>query len=348
MNLYQNSQDGNDFDKEREKILGENVVEIAEIDEKLEKKILEKRRIYKRKRKKPFNVARKNTPKLQKFFDIWHFLMDWSWYKVFLGFFFLFVLSHLFFGLLYFLGGPKAVSNVNLSNFVYHYLDCVFFSVQTFSTIGYGRSAPLTVYSNGLVTIQIFFGYFFDTFWLALVLCKFSRPTRLRRNVIFSKKAVIYKNKSGNYVIKLRISNTRHKTKTLNRTIRLILFEWDQMNSEKYKLSDLSYTIHGLEDPVLFIPFGVKHVIDEKSPFFKYLENIENETDPWKKKKNWELVVYFDGTDSSTSNDYQAFTSYCYCDVVLNRKFKKCFSFNKKKGKYIVDYLTFEKTIECT
>lgn len=81
-----------------------------------------------------FNVNKVNIPILQKLKtlrDSYHVLLNVKWWKLFSGFFLFYLLIHLVFGLLYYLGGKHALENTD-----YSYMECVFFSVQTFSTIG--------------------------------------------------------------------------------------------------------------------------------------------------------------------------------------------------------------------
>lgn len=81
-------------------------------------------------------------------------------------------------------------------------MDCFFFSVQTISTIGYGKLYPANIFANIVVMVQSWYvalhilltnrlGMFFEAFVIALVYGKFTRPTLNKRNIRFSQFAVV-------------------------------------------------------------------------------------------------------------------------------------------------------------
>lgn len=130
-------------------------------------------------------------------------------------------------------------------------------------TIGYGGLYPKSVYANSLVVIQSFLGLFTSTLVVTLSVAKFSRPTKLRKRIIFSKVAVL--NHVGYFTkqdifndissrgqqsaippqpfkdsvpmfLMFRFVNTR-KTQFISTRLRLLMVEWrsdeDRMEHEK-------------------------------------------------------------------------------------------------------------------
>jgi len=96
-------------------------------------------------------------------------------------------LIHLCFAFLYWIfGGIEGIPED-------HFVDYFWFSVHTMSTIGFGNYYPIKVPANVLVAVEAWCSYFVDAFMVSLVLGKFSRPSRMSRNIVFSKYAVIYK-----------------------------------------------------------------------------------------------------------------------------------------------------------
>ena len=63
---------------------------------------------------------------------------------------------NVFFAALYWLAGPEALSGAEQSP-LGRFEDCLFFSVQTIATIGYGRLVPHTRVANILVAIEATF-----------------------------------------------------------------------------------------------------------------------------------------------------------------------------------------------
>jgi len=66
--------------------------------------------------------------------------------------------------------------------------DAFFFSIQTMSTIGYGRMVPRSLFANVLVMIEALAGVFGLALMTGLIFAKFSRPSA---RVLFSRVAVI-------------------------------------------------------------------------------------------------------------------------------------------------------------
>ena len=64
-----------------------------------------------------------------------------------------YVATNLLFACLYWLAGPDALAGAALSPLA-RFEDCLFFSVQTLATIGYGKLVPNTRAANGLVALE--------------------------------------------------------------------------------------------------------------------------------------------------------------------------------------------------
>ena len=87
------------------------------------------------------------------FSDAYYFLMRTSWLWL-LGLAFVgFVLINIGFALLYLTAGDS-ISGARSGSF----LDAFYFSVQTFSTIGYGAMTPRGLVANMLATVESFAG----------------------------------------------------------------------------------------------------------------------------------------------------------------------------------------------
>nr|CAG4716783.1 unnamed protein product [Naegleria fowleri] len=207
-----------------------------------------------------YRVRRKNQhiikSSLLDFTSIYHVLISWSWWKLLILIIVGHLILHLIFALLYFVAGKDTIGGLN-PDFdegdytAYGFLQCFFFSVQTMFTIGYGGLYPKSIYANSLVVAQSFLGLFTSTIVVTLSVAKFSRPTKLRKRIFFSKNAVInhvgyfstqeiyndisqrgqvtvplqpFKDTLPMYLI-FRFVNTR-KTQFISTKFRLLLVEW--------------------------------------------------------------------------------------------------------------------------
>ena len=88
---------------------------------------------------------------------------------------------------MYWLAGPDAIAGAAASPLA-RFEDCVFFSVQTLATIGYGKLVPNTRAANVLVAIEALVGLLGFAILSALLFARFARPTAKIR---FSSHAVV-------------------------------------------------------------------------------------------------------------------------------------------------------------
>ena len=115
--------------------------------------------------------------------DLYHLLVDSPWPRLLGIIATLFLIVNALFAFAYLAGGD-GIENARPGSFI----DAFFFSVQTMGTIGYGRLAPGTVWSNLLVTVEVITGVLGLAMVTGLVFAKFSRPTA---RVVFSQRAVV-------------------------------------------------------------------------------------------------------------------------------------------------------------
>ena len=101
--------------------------------------------------------------------------------------------ANLLFATFYWLAGPDAIAGAASSPLA-RFEDCVFFSVQTLATIGYGKLVPSTRAANVLVAIEALVGLLGFAILSALLFARFARPTAKIR---FSNHAVIAPYQNG-------------------------------------------------------------------------------------------------------------------------------------------------------
>src|SRR5581483_3822050 len=151
-----------------------------------------------------FNVRRKGLPFLT-WFSGYHYLISIPWWKFNLWIVFSYVLINAFFGLIYLTIGTEGLVGIDGHSIAERYLQAVFFSTQTFTTVGFGRIAPVGILSNVAAALESLTGLLSFAFATGLVYGRFSRPIA---KVIFSQQAVIapYEGKTA---FMFRVANQR-------------------------------------------------------------------------------------------------------------------------------------------
>jgi len=132
--------------------------------------------------------------------DMYYFLLSASWGRLLVLAFLAYVLINILFAVLFVLGGD-CIENAEPGSFA----DAFWFSIQTFSTIGYGSMSPTTPYAHVLVTVESFAGLIGVAVGTGLIFAKFARPSA---RVAFSKQIVVYQ-RNGVPCLSFRLSNER-------------------------------------------------------------------------------------------------------------------------------------------
>ena len=196
----------------------------------------------------------------------YHLLLNIPWkYFIILMSIFYFVLNGGF--ALAYLFGIEGIENAVKGSFG----EAFFFSVHTFSTIGYGNMYPTTVYTNILVTLEAFVSILGIALITGLAFARFSQSNA---KILFSDVVVVlpYDNVP---TLMLRVSNQR-KNYILEAKMRLYLM-WDEVSKEGDFFRKV-YELKLLRDhnPTLAMTWTLMHPIDENSPLFGVsLETLE-------------------------------------------------------------------------
>ena len=119
--------------------------------------------------------------------DLYYVLLGAKWRSVFAFITFCFLAINALFGLVFWgLGGVQGTDGT--------YLDHFFFSVQTFSTVGYGAMFPLSKLAHGVVVTESVISLLMNAMVTGLVFAKFARPSA---RVVWSRSAVVNRPESG-------------------------------------------------------------------------------------------------------------------------------------------------------
>jgi inward rectifier potassium channel len=131
------------------------------------------------------------------FTDFYLYLMTISWLSLLLQIAATFFVANGIYALGYFFAG--GIENAH------SFADVYFFSVETMSTIGYGKMAPNSLISNILVSFEALTGLLGFALVTGLIFAKFSRPTA---RVRFSRYAVVSR-RDGVPSLMFRMANVR-------------------------------------------------------------------------------------------------------------------------------------------
>ncbi len=254
-----------------------------------------------------FNVHRTGLSFSQSL-NLYHSLLTMSWTKfhvmMFVGFF---VINGLF-AVVYLLCGPAALDGVVRGSFIERFPETFFFSVQTFTTVGYGHITPASFDTNLIATLDAFVGLFSFAFATGLLFARFSRPTA---KIIYSKSAIIapYRNGKG---FMFRIANQR-KSQLIELHVRLM------MTLKRRNGDSVTREYHQLElerDSVVFFPlhWTIVHPITPESRLYGMTKQEMQETEA-------EFLILLTATDDTFSQTVHSRSSYRYDELIWDVRF---------------------------
>ncbi len=168
------------------------------------------------------------------------------------------IVTNLIFGVFYALSG--GIGGARPGNFG----DDVFFSVQTFSTTGYGALYPRSVLANSIASIEIIFGLLATAFATGLLFARLSRP---QARLLFSKTMVVHRMRGENSLM-FRVANQRRNQLTDARmTLTLIRQEVDEDGHVMRRMVDLP--LERASTPAFALSWTVIHQLGPDSPLHR-------------------------------------------------------------------------------
>ncbi len=218
----------------------------------------------------------------------------WRFYLVVLG---SLMLVNMLFGLVYLSFGPRAISGMSMHGFWPRFWDAFFFSVQTFTSVGYGHLAPQGFGPNMIATFNAFVGLMAFALSTGLLFARFARPTA---KIVFSDVAIVapYRETSG---LEFRCANAR-RTQLVDIEVRLLFTEVRGTGaSRKRVFAELALERNKVN--LLALQWIVVHPIDESSPLWQKSSTDLKESDA-------EVMVMLTAFDEIFAQTVHARTSY--------------------------------------
>jgi len=242
------------------------------------------------------------------FSDLYHFFFSLSWPRFFIYIAALFLLTNLFFGVLYYICGVG-----------HSFLHCFFLSIENMSSVDYNRVANPSWGTDVLMTIQAFLGLLTLAVITGLFYARFSRATA---RIIFSNKAIIAKH-NGKLELSFRIANERlNQIAEAHMSLHLTINEASLEGEHSRKFYDLK--LEREHSPLFALSWTVRHPIDEKSPLFGMDEAKMREAEMG-------ILASVTGIDETFSQPIIARHAYAVEDIVYNKRFKDIILWQDKK-----------------
>ena len=260
-----------------------------------------------------FNVVRRRRRLVSALGD-YHVLVTLSWPRflalVTVGF----LLVNTLFAAAYVACGPEALAGPAVgSGPGGAWARAFFFSVQTFSTIGYGHVAPVSLAANLLVVAEALCGLFVFALIWGIVFARFARP---QARIRFSERAVVapYRGITG---FEFRVANeSSSQLVDVRAEVMLGRMEVDAEGRSLRRFYDLPLE----RDHIAFFPltWTIVHPIDAASPLAGLSAAELAAADA-------EFLVILAGTDETWAQTVHARSSYKFDEIEWGARFTSIF-----------------------
>jgi inward rectifier potassium channel len=257
-----------------------------------------------------FNVRKKGLGFFAHF-SVFHFLIsaNWTVFNILVAASYILIISA--FGLVYYFFGVEQLGLIS-ENPLADFLHSVYYSAQTFSTVGYGRANPLSHATNLIAVAEMLVGMMYLALAAGLLFARFSRPVA---KIVFSKMALIAPYRGGKGFM-LRLANAKVNM-LLNVEVKVLLVmisEEDGKEVRKYYELPLEMT----RINILAMSWTVVHPIDESSPLFGMTKEMVI-------KSKAEFMVLLSGYNDTLSQTIHSRTSYDAHEIEWDAQFVPVF-----------------------
>jgi len=267
--------------------------------------------------------------------DIYVYLTEISWSRFIPILFLSYFALNLIFALIYYFVGVENLSGARTGSELQNFMSCLYFSSQTFTTVGYGTISPTGVPVNLIASIEAMVGLLSFSLATGLLFGRFARPNlkmKFSENILISPYG-----KSTEKGLMFRITNRRDTT-LLETSAQLIATTSYQDKNGKMKRDFARLNLEISEIKMFPSLWTVVHPIDEESIFAKHsLEELI--------KRNIEVLVMIKSHDESYGRAVYARTSYKGNEIIGNAKFKTSSLLNAE-GELTLDIDTIGEYLE--
>jgi inward rectifier potassium channel len=241
--------------------------------------------------------------------SMFHSLLKIEWYKFILLTFVAFIVFNIFYTILYYIAGIQHLNGIQNNSISNQLISVFFFSVQTFTTVGYGHISPNNITTSAISGIEAFTGLLFFALVTGLLYARFSKPNAF---IKFSYNAVIapYEN-----ITALMFRIVPYKNNHLTEAEVKLSLALIEENNGKRKMEFYSPSLEIDKINSLVLSWTIVHPINSDSPLHGLTMEQINEA-------KLEVLVFVKAFDETYSTTVVARSSYLYNEIKWGYKFK--------------------------
>lgn len=244
--------------------------------------------------------------------NIYHDLISISWKRFFFFVFSGYFILNSLFAFIYVAIGLENLTGIQPGDFSHNFWEGFFFSSQSFTTVGYGRVAPISKLASSIAAFESLLGLLSLAIATGLLYGRFSRPTAA---ILYSEKILIapYKNITG---LMVRVANAR-KNQLIEVEASIIAAFNSEVNGKiQRRFQNLELELKKIN--FLTMSWTIVHPVDEQSPLYGLTKEDLKAAD-------LELLILIKGIDDTYATTVYSRSSYKHDEVVVGAKFNSIF-----------------------
>jgi inward rectifier potassium channel len=268
------------------------------------------------------NVIRKGISHFSPI-NIYHDLITISWKKFFLFVLIGYITMNCLFALIYTFIGIENLTGVEHLNFTHDFWEAFFFSSQSFTTVGYGRVAPVSKLASSIAAFESLLGLLSLAVATGLLYGRFSRPTSA---LLYSTNCLVAPYKEIKALM-FRVANAR-KNQLIEIEASVILAINTSVDGKvQRRFQNLELEIKRIN--FLSMSWTIVHPIDENSPLYNLTQQDYEDG-------NVEILILIKGIDDTYATTVYSRSSYTYKEIIWEAKFVPIIN-NNVNGKTEID-----------
>jgi|TARA_B110001452_G_scaffold219914_1_gene192055 inward rectifier potassium channel len=264
--------------------------------------------------------------------DIFKYLVEISWGKFFLLLFSGYIILNLLFTCVYLVFGFENISGINPKEGPV-FFQAFFFSIQTFTTVGYGTLAPLGIPTQIVASIEAFVGFMSFSLATGLLYGRFSRPkSKLKYADNF-----VYSKYDDGYSFKFKLTNLSDVVLQDVEAKAITMFNKENSDGKIVRtFYEMPLTLPKID--IMALTWTLVHKIDKGSPFWNQKKEDIIKQQP-------EFLILVNGFDEIYSERTRSIKSYVAEDIIWNKNFATNFK-SLENGKLIMDVRDLNNVID--